>query len=220
MREISKKILAITLASVVSIGGISAFAISNAEKSNQTVNASNTDVSSSATQKTERQGNGGGNNSQKQKNGNSGNQNSGQNDKKNLTEPEIEKIALSQVENGKIMSMKQKHKRNRSVYKYEISDGKNIHEVKIDGNTGKVLEKECDYEELDPDGADVKIKKAEAESIAKKELANGTITEIKLEKKRRCLVYEIKMEDNKTEKEIKIDAETGRIIKKEIENND
>lgn len=67
MREISKKILAITLASVVSIGGISAFAISNAEKSNQTVNASNTDVSSSATQKTERQRNGGGNNSQKQK---------------------------------------------------------------------------------------------------------------------------------------------------------
>lgn len=201
MKKMNKKVLALALIGAVSVGGISVFASGNNNNSNGNM------------VKMEMKKDGKGNPQKIESNAASVKK------AENLNQSEIEKIAIKQVKNGKIESMSQKNKHNRNIYKFRISDGKNIHKVKVDGTTGKVLESECEHDEFDPAGVDVKIKKADAEAIAKKELGNSTL-KTKLERKWGKYVYEIKAKDGKSDKEVKIDANTGKVLEKEVENDD
>ena len=57
------------------------------------------------------------------------------------------------------------------------------------------------------------ISEQQAKDIALKEAQGGQITKFKLDKEKGRMVYEVEVMDGNVEKEFKIDAETGEVIK-------
>ena len=61
------------------------------------------------------------------------------------------------------------------------------------------------------------LNEQQAKDIIKKEVPNGQITKVKLDKENGKMIYEIEVMDGNIEKEYEIDAETGAILKMEQE---
>lgn len=109
--------------------------------------------------------------------------------------------------------------RGAYVYEVEIQGKTKETEVKIDADSGKIINVKKEKLESEMSGIQPKISIEEAEKIAV-EKVKGTLTEISLDHETGKLVYEAEVQSKTEEHEVEIDAETGKIIKVESESQD
>ncbi|WCF09172.1 PepSY domain-containing protein [Paenibacillus thiaminolyticus] len=144
-----------------------------------------------------------------------------------LTSKQAEEIALREV-NGDIRSVELKKENGRMVFEVEIrtADGRDDNEVTLDAVSGKVLQLEWD----DDDDADERhrerrqgqaqdrtatISKKQAIAIALQDTP-GKVIEADSGKN----VYEIEIRSGNREVEYKIDKFTGKIVEKDVDDDD
>jgi len=151
--------------------------------------------------------------------------------KAKITEKQAIDIALQHVK-GQENGTELENEDGVVVYAVEVKDeqGK-LSDVKVDAQTGAVVKidqndqdkaegKESDKETND-DGAgneadSVKITKEEATNIALHEVS-GKVTEADVEKDSDEAVYSVTIQTNQGKQEVKIDAETGKVVKVEAD---
>ena len=128
-------------------------------------------------------------------------------------------IALS-VADGAITEALLERENGALVYEIEITKNNLETDVLIDPLTGNVLKIETNEEEKatkeEIQKIQGKITEEQAKEIALREVRNmnaGEITDIELEKEQGYAVYAVEFTKNGIETDIKIDVETGRVIK-------
>ena len=145
-----------------------------------------------------------------------------------LTLEEAQEIALKEVE-GKILKANEDKDDGLTYYDFIIITDSEKYEVEIDANSGKVikLEKDDDYVNTSTnpiDGtvtpvqpANTTITLEEAQRIALDRVGGGylTKTELDYDDDDGIKKYEIEIKNGNKEYEIKINADTGEIIKYE-----
>ncbi|AST07049.1 hypothetical protein AF2641_09290 [Anoxybacillus flavithermus] len=151
--------------------------------------------------------------------------------KAKITEKQAIDIALQHVK-GQENGTELENEDGVVVYAVEVKDeqGK-LSDVKVDAQTGAVVkidrndqdkaEGEESDKETNDDGAgneadSVKITKEEATNIALHEV-RGKVTEANVEKDSDEAVYSVTIQTNKGKQEVKIDAETGKVVKVEAD---
>ena len=144
-----------------------------------------------------------------------------------LTSKQAEEIALREV-NGDIRSVELKKENGRMVFEVEIrtADGRDDNEVTLDAVSGKVLQVEWDDDD-DADERHRERRQSQAQdrtaSISKKQAiaialqdTPGKVIEADSGKN----VYEIEIRSGNREVEYKIDKFTGKIIEKDVDDDD
>jgi len=151
--------------------------------------------------------------------------------KAKITEKQAIDIALQHVK-GQENGTELENEDGVVVYAVEVKDeqGK-LSDVKVDAQTGAVVkidqndqdkaEGEVSDKETNDDGAgneadSVKITKEEAANIALHEVS-GKVTEVDVEKDSDEAVYSVTIQTNQGKQEVKIDAETGKVVKVEAD---
>lgn len=130
---------------------------------------------------------------------------------------------------GKITEFELEEENGKAVYEIEIEDESREYDLKVDGDTGKVLKDEVKQRETQANQEDSKstnennhvkenaISVQEAEYIAVQEFP-GKVTEMELDEDDGRLIYEVELIDGDQEAEFDIDAITGEILEFEIDN--
>ncbi|WP_430788686.1 PepSY domain-containing protein [Virgibacillus flavescens] len=149
-----------------------------------------------------------------------------------LSTDDIRKLVAEQYP-GTVTELELDKEKNKAVYELEILGDQNKYELKIDGNSGKILhlnenplpenakstdvaddqnvEKQAKSDENKSEKKAV-IEPGKAEEIALKEF-EGTITSIELDDEdNERLKYEIEIQNKNEEADIEIDAYTGEVI--------
>ncbi|MDY5306158.1 PepSY domain-containing protein [Fusobacterium gastrosuis] len=133
-----------------------------------------------------------------------------------ITLEEANKIALKQTKDGKILKSELDHNHGRTIYEIEILENNIKKEIDIDAVSGQILKIDNDdspsHSHMQTP-VEAKISIDEAKAIALKNSSNGTLKSIELDSKRGLPFYEVEILENNIEKEIKIDATNGNIIK-------
>ena len=133
-----------------------------------------------------------------------------------ITLEEANKIALKQTKDGKILKSELDHNHGRTIYEIEILENNIKKEIDIDAVSGQILKIDNDdrpSHRYMQTSIEAKISIDEAKAIALKNSSNGTLKSIELDSKRGLPFYEVEILENNIEKEIKIDATNGNIIK-------
>nr|WP_241634593.1 PepSY domain-containing protein [Fusobacterium gastrosuis] len=133
-----------------------------------------------------------------------------------ITLEEANKIALKQTKDGKILKSELDHNHGRTIYEIEILENNIKKEIDIDAVSGQILKIDNDdrpsHRHMQTP-IEAKISIDEAKAIALKNSSNGTLKSIELDSKRGLPFYEVEILENNIEKEIRIDATNGNIIK-------
>lgn len=133
-----------------------------------------------------------------------------------ITLEEANKIALKQTKDGKILKSELDHNHGRTIYEIEILENNIKKEIDIDAVSGQILKIDNDdspsHSHMQTP-VEAKISIDEAKAIALKNSSNGTLKSIELDSKRGLPFYEVEILENNIEKEIRIDATNGNIIK-------
>ncbi|MEH6947234.1 PepSY domain-containing protein [Bacillus sp. JJ634] len=102
------------------------------------------------------------------------------------------------------------------TYEMTVKTENGYEDVEMNASNGEVIEREYDDDHYESYSA-AKVSLEEAEKIALKEVANGTITDVELDMENGLLVYEIEVEKKWLEYDLVIDANTGDVLHVEKE---
>ena len=109
----------------------------------------------------------------------------------------------------------------RAVYDIEFYSGNKEYDYEIDANSGKVLEFDYDIENFDISSVQVKLSLDEAKAVALKnaKLSENDVvfTKAKLDYDDGRAVYDIELYSGNKEYDYEIDANTGKILDRDIE---
>ena len=134
---------------------------------------------------------------------------------------EAKSIALNSVP-GVVAEVGMGKENGVLIYEVEVKDGDFNKEVKI-SLSGEVLgiETEEDQEVTSSELSKINgiISEMEAKEIALKEV-NGRVVEVEAERENGRLFYEVKIEKGNNTYEVKIDAETGKVLEAGQEDED
>lgn len=109
---------------------------------------------------------------------------------------------------------------SRRIYEVEFYAGNTEYDYKLDAKTGKILSWDHDVEDFHipgGSGTDGYIGEARAKEIALERLPSGTVTKCKLDHSGGRAVYKLELRAGRDEFECKIDAQTGELLKWEID---
>lgn len=141
--------------------------------------------------------------------------------KKNLSQKTIKKKAKKQVKGAKIKSIRLKYDDGMAQYKVKLTKGSKKYELVYNSKTGKLLEYEWEITSVKSSASKVKyIGVEKAKSIAQKKAPKATIVKVEFEKDDGVPVYEISMIEGIYEYDVKIHAQTGKILEFEKEIDD
>lgn len=98
------------------------------------------------------------------------------------------------------------------TYEMTVKTENGYEDVEMNASNGKVIEREYDDDDHYDSYPAAKISLEEAEKLALKEVANGTITDVELDMENGLLVYEIEVEKKWLEYDLVIDANTGDVL--------
>ena len=139
-----------------------------------------------------------------------------------ITVEEAKKIALSEAE-GRVESIELERAKGKQYYEIDIDNGEEDFDIKINALDGKVISinKERDDND-DNDQAEKEINgekiisEQNAIEIAEKEV-NGMMKEIEIDEDDGQILYEVELQTKKGEADVDIDAETGKVLKVELD---
>ncbi|MBG9443140.1 PepSY domain-containing protein [Cytobacillus firmus] len=139
-----------------------------------------------------------------------------------ITVEEAKKIALSEAE-GSVESIELERVKGKQYYEIDIDNGEEDFDIKINALDGKVISinKERDDND-DNDQAEKEINgekiisEQNAIEIAEKEV-NGMMKEIEIDEDDGQILYEVELQTKKGEADVDIDAETGKVLKVELD---
>ena len=144
-----------------------------------------------------------------------------------LTASQAKSIALKAVE-GKVDDVDLERRNGQTFYEVEIDrKGSPDVTVRLDAYTGKVLAVINDDDDNDDDdyrnngstnsssasaSNQVKLTVAQASNIALKQVTNGKVTKVELDRDNGRYVYEIELRTAQGEADVDIDANTGKVL--------
>ncbi|MBU8767962.1 PepSY domain-containing protein [Cytobacillus oceanisediminis] len=139
-----------------------------------------------------------------------------------ITVEEAKKIALSEAE-GRVESIELERANGKQYYEIDIENGKEDFDIKVHALDGEVIsinkerndDNDDDQSEKEVNRENV-ISEQKAIEIAEKEV-NGTMKEIEIDEDDGQILYEVELQTNKGEADVDIDAETGKVLKVELD---
>lgn len=139
-----------------------------------------------------------------------------------ITVEEAKKIALSEAE-GRVESIELERVKGKQYYEIDIDNGEEDFDIKINALDGKVIsinkerddDDDNDQSEKEINGENI-ISEQKAIEIAEKEV-NGMMKEIEIDEDDGQILYEVELQTNKGEADVDIDAETGKVVKVELD---
>ncbi|RBP92397.1 putative membrane protein YkoI [Cytobacillus firmus] len=139
-----------------------------------------------------------------------------------ITVEEAKKIALSEAE-GRVESIELERANGKQYYEIDIENGREDFDIKVHALDGEVIsinkerndDDDNDQSEKEVNGENV-ISEQKAIEIAEKEV-NGTMKEIDIDEDNGQILYEVELQTNKGEADVDIDAETGKVLKVELD---
>ena len=139
-----------------------------------------------------------------------------------ITVEEAKKIALSEAE-GRVESIELERVNGKQYYEIDIENGKEDFDIKVHALDGEVISINKERNDDDDDDQSEKevnrenvISEQKAIEIAEKEV-NGTMKEIEIDEDDGQILYEVELQTNKGEADVDIDAETGKVLKVELD---
>lgn len=139
-----------------------------------------------------------------------------------ITVEEAKKIALSEAE-GRVESIELERANGKQYYEIDIENGKEDFDIKVHALDGEVISINKERNDDDDDDQSEKegnrenvISEQKAIEIAEKEV-NGTMKEIEIDEDDGQILYEVELQTNKGEADVDIDAETGKVLKVELD---
>lgn len=139
-----------------------------------------------------------------------------------ITVEEAKKIALSEAE-GRVESIELERANGKQYYEIDIENGKEDVDIKVHALDGEVISINKERNDDDDDDQSEKevnrenvISEQKAIEIAEKEV-NGTMKEIEIDEDDGQILYEVELQTNKGEADVDIDAETGKVLKVELD---
>jgi len=150
-----------------------------------------------------------------------------------LTAKEARAIALESVNTqvvGSITDVETEFSKGRTLYAIEFTKDGIETDVKIDAESGQIISIENDRDEVESEEEDSvsiseisdlgsRITEEDAKAIAL-QAVSGTITDIEIEREQGYIVYAVELDTSEGETDVKIDMETGKIIKIERDSED
>ncbi|AZV45122.1 propeptide, PepSY amd peptidase M4, putative [beta proteobacterium KB13] [Peribacillus asahii] len=118
--------------------------------------------------------------------------------------------SVSEQVNGEVIKV-ERDLDDTLTYEMTMKTENGYEDVEVNASNGEMIEREYDDDNDDSHPA-AKISLEEAEKIALKEVANGTITDVELDMENGLLVYEIEVEKKWLEYDLVIDANTGDVL--------
>lgn len=144
--------------------------------------------------------------------------------KPKITKMQAETAAMAAVKGGKVVSAEYEHEAGKYIWSLDVKTADGMtKEVWVDPTTGKVekISAENRAQEKQEEKGDMKsakVTKAEAESIALKAVPGGKVTEAELEHESGMFIWSLDVKLGKTNKEVWINPETGKVEKVFTEN--
>ncbi|WHY62930.1 PepSY domain-containing protein [Cytobacillus firmus] len=139
-----------------------------------------------------------------------------------ITVEEAKKIALSEAE-GSVESIELERVKGKQYYEIDIDNGEEDFDIKINALDGKVIsinKERDDNDDNDQAEKEINGKKIISEQnaieIAEKEV-NGMMKEIEIDEDDGQILYEVELQSKKGEADVDIDAETGKVLKVELD---
>lgn len=133
-------------------------------------------------------------------------------------------IALKAAKAGKVTKVELDRDYGILVYEVEVRDGNTEYEYKIDATTGAIVKTDIEVKRVQntqtQPSQNAKISMEKAKEIALKAAKSGKVTKVELDRENGMLVYEIEVRDGRVEKDYKINALTGEIVKSEVDMDD
>lgn len=131
-----------------------------------------------------------------------------------------EELALKS-EQGRVVNIELEKKFSGLYYDVEIRNNNQEIEVRLDAYTGKIVRvsKETDDDDFVPAQGDVMISAAKAAEVAAASV-KGKVTEVDLDHDNGSFVYEVEIKDGKTVTEVGVDAQTAKIVSKDVDFDD
>ncbi|WP_179218698.1 PepSY domain-containing protein [Saccharibacillus sp. O23] len=147
-----------------------------------------------------------------------------------ISQSQAEQIALK-AQKGTVDEVELKTRNGKTYYEVDIDRpaGESDVDVWVDAYTGSLLKVEPDEDRDDRGGnasnsgqtsSAVKITSAQAASIAIEHAGGGKVTDNDLDKEDGVYVYEIEVKTANGETDVKIDANTGKVLKSETDYDD
>lgn len=139
-----------------------------------------------------------------------------------ITIDEANQIALKQTVNGQILKSELDTEHGILVYEIEVLENNVKKEFDIEASSGRILRIDYGHGNRQHQGLnntiatpEIKISLEEAKKIALDNSKNGKIESIELKNKHGFTVYEVEVSEGFMEREFKIDATNGNILKME-----
>jgi uncharacterized membrane protein YkoI len=144
-----------------------------------------------------------------------------------VTEEDAVQTALNSVQNGSLVKVELEDENGIIVYGVEVNDGNQLHDIKVDANTGVILKDdigsdadENEKEEAESDenddaiiNANVKVSQEEAVQFATQSVdAAAKFVKVELEDENGVIVYGVEFTLNGKDLDVKVDANTGTIL--------
>ena len=132
-----------------------------------------------------------------------------------ISEQQAREIALKEAQGGQITRFGIDREKGRMVYEVEVMNGNIENDYEIDAETGAIVRVEQEQENYRNTNSvnEPKISYDKAKEIALKNSKNGEIREIRLKHRKGVLVYDVEVDEKFTDREILIDANTGKILR-------
>ena len=120
-------------------------------------------------------------------------------------------IAIERVGGGVVIEIELDRERGVLVYEVEIRHDMREHDIRIDANTGETI-RHRHFAQV-RQYPDPQISHVRAMEIAIERVGGGMVTELKLDRERGVLVYDVEIRHEMREHDVRIDANTGEIIR-------
>ncbi len=135
-----------------------------------------------------------------------------------VTKKQAEVVAVNAVKGGKILSAEYEHESGKYIWSLDVKSGSLIKEVWVDPMSGKVIKISSESmmnekDEKAEEAGKAKVTKAEAEKIALKAVPGGKVTEAELEHESGMFIWSLDVKSGKTNKEVWISPESGKVLK-------
>ena len=131
-----------------------------------------------------------------------------------LTTAEAQKVVTKELPKAEILSVALDADDGLQEYKVRFKTNTYYGEYTLHPQTGKILERDIQVGTMPAktDTADL-ISYEKAIELAKKEVPNGTVTDVDLDREGQTYVYEVELYQNGMEYEVFLDARTGNVLK-------
>ena len=132
-----------------------------------------------------------------------------------ISEQQAREIALKEAQGGQVTRFEVDRERGRMVYEVEVMNGNIENDYEIDAETGAIVRVDQDHKNHRNTNSvnEPKISYDKAKEIALKNSKNGQISEIRLKHRKGVLVYDVEIDEQFADREILIDANTGKILR-------